>query len=312
MKVGRAVVAAAVIAAFAVGCAPQAVTPVDGLAGFRETVLPTTDGGRPAPRAVCVADDGERLVLDTVGRVLVYRPDGSLRTHWWMPEYDVGRPEGIRKTADGRIYVADTHYHRVVEFDSEGTVTRMFGSRGTGPGQFEYPVAVELDDSGHLYVAEYGGNDRVQKFTLDGQPVLAFGTAGTGPGQFQRASGLIWRREPEGGVVYVSDAINQKVHRFADDGTYLGEVGGSPGQSPPGLAYPYDLAVTPSEAFAVPDYASGTVTVFRDDGRVVGRFGGAGRGPGEFWTPWGVAVAADGTVVVADTGNRRLVEFQLP
>ena len=301
------VLAAAVLL---LGCveSPDA-TPLDALPGFRETVLPTTDGGRPAPRAVCVAPDGERLVLDTVGRVLVYGPDGAFRTSWWMPDHSVGRPEGIRKTADGRVYVADTHYHRVVEFDAAGTVTRMFGSRGEGPGQFEYPVAVELDDAGFLYVAEYGGHDRVQKFTLEGDYVMEFGSAGTGPGEFQRASGLVWRREDGRGVVYVSDAINQVVHRFGDDGAYLGRVGGD---RPPPLAFPYDLAETPGGDFAVPDYSGGTVTVFGADGTVRGRYGGPGRGPGELWTPWGLALTTDGTVVVADTGNRRLVEFELP
>ena len=301
----RLIVAAA-SALLLAGCSDTSAALIDARPGFRETILPTTGGGRPAPRAVFIADDGERFVLDSVGRVLVYGPDAQLRRQWWMPEHSVGRPEGIRKTADGRIYVADTHYHRVVEFDLAGRVTHTFGTRGEEPGQFEYPVAVELDDAGFLYVAEYGGNDRVQKFTRDGTPVLSFGRPGTGPGEFQRASGLAWRREDGRGVVYVSDAVNQRVHRFGDDGEYLGEVG--PGLP---LAFPYDLASAPGGLMAAPNYGDGTVTVFDTGGRVHQTFGGLGRSPGQLWTPWGVAVGDDGTVLVADTGNRRLVEFRM-
>ena len=66
-----------------------------------------------------------------------------------------------------------------------GHVAGMQGEYGTGPGQFIYPVAIVQDDSAHIYVAEYGENDRVQKFTAGGEFVTAFGTFGTESGQFQ-------------------------------------------------------------------------------------------------------------------------------
>ena len=44
-------------------------------------------------------------------------------------------------------------------------------------------------------------------------------------------------------------------------------------------------------------------------GNTPGSFGSTGHGVGEFSTPWGLAVSADGRIVVADTGNRRLVEL---
>ena len=35
-----------------------------------------------------------------------------------MPEYERGRPEGALFLRDGRIAVTDTHYHRIIFFDS--------------------------------------------------------------------------------------------------------------------------------------------------------------------------------------------------
>jgi ABC-type multidrug transport system ATPase subunit len=106
----------------------------------------------PAPRGMTVAPDGEYLVLDNAGRVLAFDSTGKLRRHWWMPDYSVGKPEGICVLKDGRIAVADTHYHRVVLFNHDGEVVGMFGKLGTGPGEFIYPVCVVQDDKENLYV----------------------------------------------------------------------------------------------------------------------------------------------------------------
>ena len=44
--------------------------------------------------------------------------------------------------ADGSIYVADTHYHRVLVFSPEGQLQASFGSLGEEPGSFIYPTDV--------------------------------------------------------------------------------------------------------------------------------------------------------------------------
>ncbi len=146
-------------------------------------------------------------MLDNVGRVLVYDPDGKLLRQWWMPDYSVGKPEKIFQFRSGRLGVADTHYHRVVFFDPEGNVLSKHGSLGREPGQFIYPVAVVEDDDENYYVCEYGTNDRVQKFDKAGNFLLQFGSFGTEQGQFQRPSGIVWRDHK----VYVVDAFNSRI-----------------------------------------------------------------------------------------------------
>jgi DNA-binding beta-propeller fold protein YncE len=54
------------------------------------------------------------------------------------------------------------------------------------------------------------------------------------------------------------------------------------------------------------------MTKFDLDGRLLGRFGTTGSGAGQFATPWGIAVDAQKRIYVADTGNRRVVELQMP
>lgn len=51
------------------------------------------------------------------------------------------------------------------------------------------------------------------------------------------------------------------------------------------------------------------VLVLNMDGKIVGRFGRQGQGPGELDDPWALRTEADGGIVVSDLGERRLVRW---
>lgn len=271
----------------------------------------------PAPRSVATGENGEVIVLDNAGRVLIFNAAGQLLRHWWMPDFEIGRPEGVCLLKDNRIAVADTHYHRVIFFDQQGKVLSMLSGDqdpehrlntvhpGTGPGQFIYPVTITQDNRENLYVAEYGSNDRVQKFSPHGQWLLAFGSFGTGAGQFQRPSGMAWHD----GKIYVADAINHRIQVFSDDGAFLGILDDD--GRPLVLKFPYDLALGPKQLLYVVEYGSGRVTAITITGHLVGRYGRPGGGAGQFSTPWGLAIDDHKRLRIADTGNRRIVELKL-
>jgi DNA-binding beta-propeller fold protein YncE len=266
--------------------------------------IPSVDAKVPAPRGLWVARNGDLWVLDDAGRFMVYDRQHKLLRTTWVPEYSVGRPEGLVEMLDGRIAVADTHYNRVVILNPDGTLNKMFGTKGHGPGQFEYTETVIQDPAGRLYVCEYGGNDRIQRFSADGEFQCAFGSFGTEPGQLQRPTGLAWRDHK----IYVCDAVNNRVQRFSEDGQFEAVIADA---QTAGLYYPYDMAISPAGDLYIAEFGSGRVTKLSPDGKLLGHYGQTGRNIGDFWTPWGVAVAEDGRVFVADTGNRRLVELAL-
>jgi len=267
--------------------------------------VPTAGPSQPAPRSVAALPDGGIAALDTAGRVLVYAPDGSIARLWEMPEHSVGKPEGIAALADGRIVVCDTHYHRIMFFTPAGETDLVIGEEGDNPGQFRYPVAIVQAPDSTIYIAEYGGNDRIQAFSTAGEFLRTFATFGTGPGQLQRPAGLAYLDD----ILYVADAVNARISAFSPAGTFLHLLGGQALQ----LHLPYDVCATPDGLLHVLEYGGGRLTTLRPDGAVLATYGSAGRGMGQLVTPWGMAAphTKNSPLTIADTGNRRLLRLHL-
>ncbi|MEO2030074.1 MAG: 6-bladed beta-propeller [Fuerstiella sp.] len=293
--------------------AATTITLLSGCVDFTTDTFPVSefttwklpaDGPRiPAPRALYADENDTVYALDDAGRVLVYSSTGEILQTWHMPDYEAGRPEGVIKLLDGRIAVADTHYHRVVFFHPDGTVESMLGEKGVDAGQFVYPVSIAQDPSGFIYVGEYGDRQRIQKFAADGTFITQFGEHGTGPGQFQRPSGIVWSN----GTIYAVDAFNNRIQVFSDSGEFLRIVELSDNFEP--FEFPYDVRGTADGRLYVIENKAARLTVLKEDGTVLGRYGHPSRGLDGFFNPWSLTVLSDGRVLVADTGNHRIVEL---
>ena len=285
------------------GCTDPGADPELTFSKFDTWKIPASGKFLPAPRGLYADENDTVYVLDDAGRVLVYDRTGKLMKQWEMPEYEAGKPEGVWKLVDGRIAVADTHYHRIVIFNGDGTVSHKFGTQGRESGQFYFPVTIAQDPKGFIYVGEYGDRQRIQKFTPDGVYVTEFGQHGSGEGEFQRPSGVAWRD----GLVYVVDAFNDRIQVFEDGGKFV-RVIRLPEKSAP-LEYPYDIRLDRNNQIYLIENKAARLTVMRLDGTIVGRYGRPGRGLNQFYQPWDLTVLNDGRILVADTGNHRLVEL---
>ena len=255
------------------------------------------------PRAVALAGDGTLYVVDKTGRVQHLTGEGRFLDGFAMPQIEAGKPTGLAVGPDGLIYVADTHYHRVMVFDPSGALLRQFGRFGEDDGCFIYPTDVAFGADGRIYVSEYGGNDRVSIFSPDGEFLSSFGTPGSEAGQLSRPAAL--RVDVQAGRVYVADACNHRVAVCDLSGRpvrYVGSVGGQLGQ----LRYPYDLALMPGGGILVCEYGNNRIQVFDAAGRGVVTYGGPGRTPGKLAYPWGVALDGRGRAFVVDAGNNRI------
>src|SRR4051812_18643519 len=78
------------------------------------------------------------------------------------------RPTDVAVLPDGSFYVSDGYLNsRVMKFAPDGTLLFQWGTRGTGPGEFDLPHGLALDSAGRLYVVDRE-NARVQVFDPKG------------------------------------------------------------------------------------------------------------------------------------------------
>lgn len=79
------------------------------------------------------------------------------------------RPTDIAVAPTGEFFVSDGYGNsRVVKFDSQGKFLFDWGKKGSGPGEFDTPHGITLDNQGRVYVADRG-NARIQVFDSDGK-----------------------------------------------------------------------------------------------------------------------------------------------
>ncbi len=79
------------------------------------------------------------------------------------------KPTAVAVAPNGDIYVADGYGNsRVAKFSAAGQFLFDWGTKGKGPGQFDTPHGIALDDEGRVYVCDRG-NARVQVFSSGGK-----------------------------------------------------------------------------------------------------------------------------------------------
>jgi sugar lactone lactonase YvrE len=183
-------------------------------------------------------------------------------------------PFGIVVSDDGVIYIADAgESNRIRKLAPDGSVTTFAGSvegYADGPGAqaaFNTPSGLALDAKGNLFVADTG-NNRIRKISSQGvvSTLAGDGTAG-------HADGAAAQAQFDGPIGITVDALGNV---FVAD-TYNDRI----------------RKITPE----------GNVST------VAGAGLGYADGPANsalFDTPCGIVIAADGALIVADTGNQRL------
>ena len=65
-------------------------------------------------------------------------PAGGVEEYQWEASWPAlfNVPHGIAIDTNSFVYVADTENHRIQKFTSEGVFISVWGSEGSGPGEF--------------------------------------------------------------------------------------------------------------------------------------------------------------------------------
>jgi DNA-binding beta-propeller fold protein YncE len=227
---------------------------------------------------LAIDQQGSLFVVDNGNnRVQKFENNGTFIILWGnfgSANANFHNPTGIACDAKGDVYVVDTNNHRVQKFDGKlGGYLMKFGSRGNGEGQFSSPWGIAVDRvRGYVYVVD-SANFRVQKFDANGEFIMQWGSFGNNDGQFYFPRGVAV--DQADGSVYIVDMGNHRIQKFDTSTNVLPQlllkIGGGLG----------------------PGHASNPQA----------------QEPGQFRSPWGVAVDGQGDLYVTDTGNQRVQKF---
>ena len=83
----------------------------------------------------------------------------------------------------------------------------MWGSKGSGDGEFQNPHSIAVDSNDDIYVTDLS-NDYVQKFTRTGDFIRKWGSSGSGDGQFRGPRGIA---SFSGNSILVVDHLNHRI-----------------------------------------------------------------------------------------------------
>ncbi len=111
------------------------------------------------------------------------------------------------------------------------------------------------------------------------------------------------------GRIYVSDAVRARIFLFNPQGKYLRALGALDRQESIFKRSTGIAVDSERDRLYVVDTVAMRVVMMTLEGKVVGRFGERGDGPGEFNYPTYIAVAPDGSLWVTDSLNFRVQHF---
>ena len=184
------------------------------------------------------------------------------------------------------------------------------------------PFGIAIAADGTIYVADAGESNRIRKIAPDGNvTTLAGGSEGFADGagasaSFNTPSALVFG--PDGNL-YVADTGNNRIRKITPDGTVSTVAGdGTAGyvDGPAAKAQfngPIGLSISREGDIYVADTYNDVIRMITTEGEVTTVAGGGtpGYADGEqklalFDTPSGIIVVENSSLIVADTGNRRL------
>ncbi|QDT03209.1 NHL repeat protein [Rubripirellula lacrimiformis] len=219
------------------------------------------------PRAITIDDADQLYIVDTTGRIQVFDTDGQPIRSWQTPETENGRPTGL-----------------------------SFQAADSNPsGQARILVA-----DTHYY--------RMLAYTPEGQLLQdqqIGGTAGPLPGEFAFVTDAVSDRH---GFVYMGEYnASDRIQKFDPDGKFVTQWGGT-GDTPGKFVRPQSLVIH-NDVMWVADACNHRIQRFdirEETPRLIDVWGGPGTEHRQFYYPYDLAIAADGSVLVVEYKNNRV------
>jgi hypothetical protein len=189
-------------------------------------------------------------------------------------------PTDIAFDSKGNLFVSDGYINsQVQKFTKDGEFIKRWGTKGSGPGQFNLPHGIAVGPNDEVYVADRS-NNRIQVFDNDGN----------------------YLREFKHDIRYPKDVFLKTPGLMkGKDGRFVS-------------LWPNSICVTkgPHPVIYANDLTPSVVLKLSLDGKILGRFGSEGRKKGEFaWMHELSCGKGDNEVYLTEMINMRVQKVTL-
>jgi sugar lactone lactonase YvrE len=190
------------------------------------------------------------------------------------------QPTDVAWDSQGNIYITDGYVNsRVAKISKEGDWVKSWGTKGTGPGQFNLPHSIAIDLQDNIYVGDRS-NHRIQVFDSDGN--------------FKRMFSIDVPPDPGSRAVNGETPTGERLKRV--------------------IGAPNSMCITPGPnqvLFVGESTFPGRIFKVALDGKVLGVIGRSGRNLGQFSGAHALACPSEREVYAAETSNWRVQKLLL-
>jgi streptogramin lyase len=260
--------------------------------------------------------EGIGIATNSKGHVFVYHrsgdtrlfefdPNGTFVKEWGVGLYGIEFAHQVRVDPQDNVWVVDEGTNMVIKFNPAGRVTMVMGRRpepvaGVTPTatpdgpvlnkkyQFGRPTDVAWDAQGNIFISDGYVNSRAVKYDKNGRFIAQYaGERGEGPNQLSTPHSIAVDAQ---GNVYVGDRGNRRIVVLNNDMTFKANYTnvGNPWAvciSPGPHQYLYASNSNPDSNTPASSWdITGEIYKMELDGKIIGKFGKAGKGLGEFST----------------------------
>jgi len=275
---------------------------------------------------------GSRVFTHGGSRLFEFASSGAFVREIGQGLYGLDFAHTVRVDPQDNIWIVDEGSDMVIKFSPTGQVLMTMGrkpesinvgapegggggGRGGGragagaPGDnFNRPTDVAWDAAGNIFVADGHGNSRIAKFDKNGAYIKSWGSKGKETGQFDTPHSLAIDAADN---VYVADRDNGRIQVFDDNGTFKTQFAN--------VGHPWAICISQgphqylysSNSNDNDTLDNGEIYRMELDGRVLGKFGRAGKLPKEFGTAHEIDCRNPNEVYVGEVVNWRVQKLTL-